>query len=424
VGCVDRHSDRALNVRRILGHFRRRLKGALVRGFEQSARADGALTLPIARLLGLGADRRFRRLLRVPLEWLDETICAEATAVQARCEGWSYGPQIRARQPIERIDFPALARYELRDARVCAASSSILLSDRLVVERAVGVDPSRCNYAAGHLLAHGRRMAIVAAGPEQTIDSGVFLGGNGAFNYYHWMIELLPKLKFVEEDTGPLLVSDDVARLPAFREALTLASRARKVVLLKQDATYRVSHLLYVQAPSLCPFNLRSGESFEVRDFVLRPSSVEFLRDRLLGPSARQRSSRQRRLFFARKPVRREYNQDEIFALFERRGFERVYMEELSLREQIDVVQSADMLAGPTGAAWTNLLFAQRGTRCLCWMAEEQRGFAAYSNLAQVVGAELRYVTYVTGVNDSERLYVMDYRLDPAEVERELNELA
>ena len=57
-------------------------------------------------------------------------------------------------------------------------------------------------------------------------------------------------------------------------------------------------------------------------------------------------------------------------------------------------------------------------------MAEEQRGFAAYSNLAQAVGADLRYVTYPTGVNDSDRLYVMDYRLDPANVERELDELA
>ena len=82
------------------------------------------------------------------------------------------------------------------------------------------------------------------------------------------------------------------------------------------------------------------------------------------------------------------------------------------------------MLAGPTGAAWTNLLFVERGTRCICWMAEEQRGFAGYSNLAHAVGAELRYLTYATGVRDSERLYFIDYRLDPAGVERELNELA
>jgi len=359
----------------------------------------------------------------VALEWLDETDCAQPTTVQPPSEGWSYGPKIHGRQQVERIELPAVARYEFRDARVSAGSSSILLSDRLVVERALGVDPSRCNYAAGHLLAHGRGTAIVASGREQKIDSGIFLGGNGAFNYYHWIVELLSKLEFVEEDRRPLLVSDDVRRIPTFREALALAAQARSLVFLEQDATYRVSNLLYAQSPSICPFNLRAGEEFEVRDFLLRPSSIDFLRSRLLRVSAPHRSSMRRRLFFARKSVRRAYNQDEIFALFERRGFEKVYMEDLSLKEQIDCVQGADMLAGPTGAAWTNLLFVAPGTRCICWMAEEQRGFAGYSNLAHAVGAELRYVTYATGVKDSERLYFIDYRLDPASVERELREL-
>ena len=90
---------------------------------------------------------------------------------------------------------------------------------------------------------------------------------------------------------------------------------------------------------------------------------------------------------------------------------------------QIEAVQGADLIAGPTGAAWTNLLFVEPGTRCLCWMAEEQREFAAYSNLAHAVGAELRYLTYATGVSDSERLYFMNYRLDPAAVERALKDL-
>ena len=413
-----------MSLRRILLDALRRLKAALVRALDGNARRDGALALPIARLVALGPDPRFHRPSRVALEWLDESAGAEPTTVQMATEGWSRGPKIHGRDQVERVRLPTVVRHRFRDARVSAASSSILTADRLIVERVVGVDPSRCNYAAGHLLAHGRRTAIVALHPEQKLDAGAFLGGNGAFNYYHWIIELLSRLEFFEDDGRPLLVSDDVARIPTFQETLTLAAGARSIVFLKQDATYRVSDLLYVQSPSICPFNLRRGEQFEVGDFQLRPSSIEFLRGRLLGPSLRQRPSTPRRLFFARKPVRRGYNQDEIFAIFERRGFEKVYMEDLSLKEQIDAVQGADMLAGPTGAAWTNLLFVERGTRCICWMAEEQRGFAGYSNLAHAVGAELRYVTYVAGVTDSDRLYIIDYRLDPRAVERELEELA
>jgi capsular polysaccharide biosynthesis protein len=320
------------------------------------------------------------------------------------------------------MDLPGLARYEFSDARLSAASSSILLADRLVLERVPGVDASRCNYAAGHLLAHGLRTAIVASGSEQHIESGVFLGGNGAFNYYHWLVELLPKLEFVKEDDRPLLVSDDVDRIPTFREALMRVAGARQIVFLRPDLTYRVARLLYVESPSICPFNLRSGEEFRVRDFIMRASSIQFLRGHLLG-SSQPRSSMRRRIFLARRSVRRDYNQDEIFTVCQRHGFEKVYMEDMSLREQIEAMRSAELIAGPTGAAWTNLVFVEPGTRCLCWMAEEQRGFAAYSNLAHAVGAELRYVTYSTGVSDSDRLYFINYRLAPADVERGLKDL-
>lgn len=375
------------------------------------------------RVLALGRDPRFHRPARVALAWLDQAACGAKTTVRPASEGWSYGPTIRGRQQVERLHVPGLARYEFSDARVNAGSSSILVPDQLIVERVPGVDVSRCNYAAGHLLAHGLRTAIVASGPEQHIESGIFLGGNGAFNYYHWLVELLPKLEFVKEDGPPLLVSDDVDRIATFRDALRRVAGAREVVFLRQDLTYRVSRLIYIESPSICPFNLRSGEEFRVQDFIVRASSIRFLRDHLLGSPAPQVSIR-RRLFLARKSVRRDYNQDDIFAVCRRHGFEKVYMEDMSLREQIEAIRSAEMIAGPTGAAWTNLIFAEPGTRCLCWMAEEQRGFAAYSNLARAVGADLRYVTYVTGVSDSDRLYFLDYRLDPADVERGLEDLA
>jgi len=401
----------------------RRLKKVLVHALEVSARHDASLTLPLMRVLALGPDPRFQRPARVALEWLDEACCDAKTTVAPPGRGWSLGPTIHGQQQVERIDFPGLSRYEFSDARVSAVSSSILLGDRLVVERVPGVDASRCNYAAGHLLAHGLRTAIVASGPEQHIESGVFLGGNGAFNYYHWLVEMLPKLEFVKDDDRPLLVSDDVDRIPSFREALTRVAGGREIVLLRQDHTYRVSRLNYVESPSICPFNLRSGEEFRIRDFILRPSSIQFLRDHILGSSPGQRSL-PRRLFLARKSVRRNYNQDEIFTVCQRYGFEKAYMEDMPLQAQIEAVRNAEMIAGPTGAAWTNLTFAEPGTRCLCWMAEEQRGFAAYSNLAHAVGAELRYVTYPTGVRDSDRLYFVNYRLDPAEVEHGLKDLA
>ena len=43
--------------------------------------------------------------------------------------------------------------------------------------------------------------------------------------------------------------------------------------------------------------------------------------------------------------------------MFVREGFEPVYLERMSLGEQIAAINSAELIAGPTGAAWTNLIF-------------------------------------------------------------------
>ena len=56
-------------------------------------------------------------------------------------------------------------------------------------------------------------------------------------------------------------------------------------------------------------------------------------------------------------------------------------MGELSLDEQLAVVHQTEWIVGPTGAAWTNLVFCQPGAKCLCWMAEESGEFSALGEL-------------------------------------------
>jgi len=402
----------------------RRLKALLMVAFDASARGDKPAAIAFARILALGRDTRFRNVRRMAIEWLDECACHSKTTMLPSFDGFAHGPKIGGRQAVARVIMPPIARYEFRDACVSATSSSVLLSDRLIVERVPTVDASRGNYASGHLLAHGSHSGIVISSPEERLDFGIFLGGNGSSNYYHWLLELLPKMEFVEDTRWPLLVSADASVIGTFRDALGSVARERPVVFMDNERTYRVSHLLYVTSPTLCPFNLRKGEVFTPEDFLLRPSSIAFLRARLMHFHDDGGEAAHRRIFLARKPGRRDYNQEEVFAVFRDYGFENVHMEDLSLCEQIDTVRGANMIAGPTGAAWTNLLFARPGTRCLCWMAEEQSGFAGYSNLAHAVGADLHYVTYRTGFQDTRTLYSLNYRLDPTAVAREMKQLA
>ena len=412
----------------LLRRLRRSLDAKILRRtsryLEEAVRGDRWTTRPFLRLLRSGPQTRFHRLFFARLEWLDETRGAvETTLLEPAAEGLTHGPKIGGVERVERVRLPEVRRHEFRDARVCAMSSSVLLADRVIIERAPDIDIGRCDYSTGHVWSHGNRTAVMRSRPVEILDAGFFLGGNGAFNYYHWMIEILPKVQYARDSDGPLLVSDDVARIPTFREALDAVAGMRPVVFLDKERTYLIKRLAYVDTRAVCPVNLTPGEEFRVEDFAMHRSGVDFLRSRLCSPMPPAATTQKRRIFLARNTTRRNYNQEEVFDSFDRLGFRKVYLERLTLRQQIDEITAAEMIVGPTGAAWANLVFASPGTKCLCWRAEESRAYAGYSELAHAVGADMRYVTYRTGAKETGQLYLMDYRVDPAALAREMEAL-
>jgi capsular polysaccharide biosynthesis protein len=402
-----------------------RLASAAMHATEYLAQHDRRLASPMASLLGR-SHTRFRGLRRVTMCWLDEDVRHRRMCLEPTQPSISFGPTIGGMCRQQPVILPNVHLYQFDDAVVSASSSSILCDGRLIVERVDGVDSHRCDFSADHLVMHGQGSAYVARRPVERMGPGLFLAGNGQFNYYHWMIEILPKAQFLDvldEIHGsriPILISDVVANTDSMSDALHRLVGDRPAVVMSADKSYRVDKLFYINAPSTCPFNLRRGEELRISDVRTRGSSVQFLQGRLLTGSDAGSGRGAKRVFFARRPGRRNYNQDEVFAVFEPHGFVSVYMEELSLTQQIDVVSNANLIAGPTGAAWTNLIFCRPGAMGLCWMAEESGDFAGYSNLANVVGAELRYVTYRTGAKSTSELYSRAYRVDANRLRVEL----
>ncbi|MEI6620760.1 MAG: glycosyltransferase family 61 protein [Actinomycetes bacterium] len=384
-------------------------------------RHDVRIARYVVEVLGTRLYRGSARTRVIAMHWLDEYGIPPQAELRASLAGVSFGPKIDGRLRVEAVELPAVRLYRFTDARICSNSSSVLLRDRILVERSVGVDPRRCSYSAGFLLMHGQRSAYVCDLEEEYIERGLSLCGNGSFNYYHWTVELLAKLEFVGElgrDSFdlPLLVNKVIVETPSMREMLRALAPRRDLVVLESKKTYRVGELIYINAPSTCPFNLRPGESSEVSDFLFRPSSIDYLRDALSSMPGPSTIARKKRVFFARRQGRRNYNQDEVFEILASYGFERVFMEELTAAEQIQVVSNADLLAGPSGAAWTNVIHSRPGTQAVFWMAEEARDFSCWSNLAELVGVDLRCVTFPTGARSAAELYDRDYVVDATRI--------
>lgn len=363
----------------------------------------------------------------LPLQWLEDRLPAQQLAPAAK--GTSVGPAIDGITTVEPVILPAVRLFHFTDVVVTARATAFSSADKVVVERAEVADRERCLATAGNLVWHGRHLGAVEDRRTVTVERGLFLSGFGYFNYYHWMIEILPKLRYWSALPAslreyPFLVGEEVYSQPQLAEALRYWAGGHDAVVLDDNLAYRVGSLLHISAPTMMPFNLEGGQALRITDSLTRPETVESWRDLVRRrTTARRTGGRGSRLFLARDGNRRVYNHDEVVELFEQHGFRTVQLERLSLDEQIAEMSAAELVAGPTGGSWTNLLFCSPGTRGLCWMTEQSAGFAAYSNLAALVGVDLRYVLYPSDARSTGELYTAGYHLDLDVVRRALRTL-
>jgi capsular polysaccharide biosynthesis protein len=358
------------------------------------------------------------RSLILPIVWLDEWQSASTLAPSTLASVTS--PDLGdGSTTVSSIDLPPIHLYRFGGAIVASASSAFALRDSVVIERVPGINGARCVLEGGEItLQRGRAAAVDARSPER-VERGFFLAGYGYWNYYHWLIELLPKLAYwrmldAEFRSWPLLIGESVPRLPSFLDALELFAPGAPTYVLEDHRRYAVDDLLHISAPNIVPFNLRGHARHLMTDVRLNPATVADWRQRVGLQQPRQLG--ERRLFLARKGPRRLYNQDAAIAELRDLGFEPVFLEEMSLREQADVVSDAEMIVGPSGAAWTNLLFATPGAKGLCWVNERVRTFAGFSTLAHAVGVKLRYSVYTPdGPGDH---YSANYTMDVSDLRR------
>jgi capsular polysaccharide biosynthesis protein len=185
-------------------------------------------------------------------------------------------------------------------------------------------------------------------------------------NYYHWLFDVIPKLRA----TKPVHYYY-VNQSKAFQKDSLKALGIPKSKIIAAD-----KHP-FISADLLIPV------SYACSDEGPAKWAVEFVRSSL----ARFKKPT-RRLYISREkaPMRRILNEDEVFALLESHGFERIFCEDLSFQEQIELFGEAEIIVSPHGAGLTNMIFAPPGTKiielfspcstCICyWSLANILGF-------------------------------------------------
>ncbi len=175
--------------------------------------------------------------------------------------------------------------------------------------------------------------------------AAVWLAWGGTFNYGHFILDGL----------SSLLALDELDLLRTHRPiAPPMAPWQRDLLALG----FPDADLLEVGAPAVRVRQAAFATSMD--HFLNAPNALlGRLRERLLARAAAA-AGRGARLYFSRRrqSMRVMVNEPELEAALRRRGFTVVEPERLPVAEQIGLVRGASVIAGPTGAAFANAIFA------------------------------------------------------------------
>jgi capsular polysaccharide biosynthesis protein len=215
------------------------------------------------------------------------------------------------------------------------------------------------------------------------------LGVQTNANYFHWLMEALPRLWLARHLPG----LDDAVILappmsPWMNEMMDVSGLAAGRQIEAAAANTSWDRLL---VPARGLWNIHT---FTWHSLAL----VEELRRQARGKDT------PRRLFISRaqSASRRIENEDEIVQLAAKHGFVRVFPEQMPFAEQVALFAGAEAVAGALGAGLANAAFMAPGGTLVEFAPEQRQGDAVlFANLAHHRG--LKYSGVVSPLTGDQR---------------------
>lgn len=239
---------------------------------------------------------------------------------------------------------------------------------------------------------------------RQTPSTVAVLTTGPHYNFYHWLMEALPRLDLYERSGVFIDRFYAPIRQRFQRETLELLG-------IRRDRIVPAACHAHVAPERLVASSFHGNLSRAKTDFLFRRLTAGV--EPWAGPAPR--------IFISRSSgtARSIVNERELLRALRPLGFERYRLETMSLAAQIALFHRAECVIGPHGAGLTNLVFCRAGTKVV-EIGTPFRPWACFYEIAHHRGLEyqlhmanpvrVRHFNPQTGVGDS------DIRVDPGAV--------
>ena len=250
------------------------------------------------------------------------------------------------------------------------------------------------NQVRGTALAMNRAVVICPYRRRANLASAILIGGRIESNYFHWIVEYLPRLLTAIEGGAtndiPLLIPAGMPQ--SMRRALEIINQeAFPVYEYEPDTLLEVDRLFIPSMHSCIVDGLALPLS---RIGVLSPRHLQFVRERILQHVAKldrevaapTHDSPDKILLLRGRRARAVTSELVIQSELMKQGFVAVDPVALSFEDQVRLFRDAKVIVAASGAALTNLLFCSKDPAVFSLIAGHNVEFSLFANLLQIAG--------------------------------------
>lgn len=287
------------------------------------------------------------------------------------------------------VDVPSKWIYEVKSATIIGAFQ--VLSGRNIIIYEPAADPN-LGFVAGiwpfvSRVKSSEDAAVVwyEYSRQDVVSEAILLSGRCSPNYFHVLIEYFARAKIINSSPAlkgtPVIV--DAHMFAQEFEALNILFPQNPILkmeresILKVDRLYLVSqHTFHPDEPTI-PFWMGGAICVD---------TLRYLRDTILTSLEYVEGESNELIYLTRRAGRNISNNNEIESLVRKNGFLVVDPSQLTFGAQIAIFRKARIIIGAMGAAFSNLIFCQKGTIVIALCSPFHSTYVLQANLAKFSG--------------------------------------
>ena len=230
-------------------------------------------------------------------------------------------------------------------------------------------------------------------------DKAVNFVGKASSNYYHLLTEILTKFYFLnkvdEYFNYPIAIDELVMEIPQFRRLIELLNtRKQNIILIKKDKEYSFQDLIFISDGARMAQEFFNTTNFTSSNCIFQDEAIFYIRDKILASYLKSNNAHNKKIFIGRRTSdNRKTNEEELWQIAKKFGFERIFPEELTIDQQVEIFSNCDFVIGNSGAGLSNIIFMQASSSVFYWISGHNNQFNFFSSLASLVKCNISFIS-------------------------------